>query len=184
MGEMCDYVFRYPRHNSSSAYHSLCANSVEPNCVFNMVKWIEFGIEYLLIKNKHRYFYESFDSFFRWRSRNRLGYIRKTNSFCTTASVGRGGVCVGRGNILDNGGSIFHGCENSDHPLIYDDANINFISQHCGGVSSNSNPADHRKTNISTSLMCPSASSTSNTYLMDLAVRDKTQVSTIISIIY
>ena len=44
MGEMCDYVFRYPRHNSSTAYHSLCANSVEPNCAFNMVKWIEFGI--------------------------------------------------------------------------------------------------------------------------------------------
>ena len=153
-----------------------------------MVKSIEFGIsryiKYLLINNKHRYFHESFDSIFRWRSRNRLGYIRKTNSFCTTASVGRGGVCVGRGNILDNGGSIFHGCENSDHPLIYDDANINFISQHCGGASSNSNPVDHRKTNISTSLMCPSASSTSNTYLMDLAVRDKTQVSTVISIFY
>jgi hypothetical protein len=120
-------------------------------------------------------------SFSRWRSRNRLGYIRKTNSFCTT-SGGRGGFS-GRG-VVDNGGSIFHGCENSDHPLIYDDANINFIS-HCGGsASSNSNPtgcvssssADHRK-NISSSLMCPSASSTSNTYLIDVPIHDKNQVS-------
>ena len=117
---------------------------------------------------------------YRWRSRNRLGYIRKTNSFCT-ASVGRGG-CAGQ-RFADNGGSIFHGCENSDHPLIYDDANINFISQ-CGSASSNRNPtncvsasSDNRK-NISNSLMCPSASSTSNTYLIDInAVQDKNQVS-------
>ena len=87
---------------------------------------------------------------------------------------------------MDNGGNIFHGCENSDHPLIYDDANINFIS-HCGGsaASPNSNPTtgcvsssstDHRK-NISSSLMCPSASSTSNTYLIDVPIHDKNQVS-------
>ena len=44
MGEMCDYVFRYPRHNSSTAYHSLCTNSVEPIWALNMVKSIEFGI--------------------------------------------------------------------------------------------------------------------------------------------
>ena len=91
---------------------------------------------------------------------------------------------MGRGNILDNGGSIFHGCENSDHPLIYDDANINFISQHCGGASSNSNPADHRKTNISTSLMCPSASSTSNTYLIDVPIHDRNKVGTFLMLIH
>ena len=108
-----------------------------------------------------------------------MGYIRKTNSFCTP-SVGRGG-CVGR-SIVDNGGSIFHGCENSDHPLIYDDANINFIS-HCGSASSNTNAtacisssSDHRN-NLSNSLMCPSASSTSNTYLIDMATHEKHQVS-------
>ena len=121
--------------------------------------------------------------FFRWRSRNRLGYIRKTNSFCT-ASVGRGG-CVGRSIVENGGGSIFHGCETSDHPLIYDDANVNFISQHCGGnASSNTNTtaacisstSDHCK-NISNSLMCPSASSTSNTYLIDMAAHEKHQVS-------
>ena len=123
----------------------------------------------------------------RWRSRNRLGYIRKTNSFCTSTSVGRGGgVCqMGRG---ENGGSIYHGCESSDHPLIYDDANINFIS-HCNGsaasssntnpkgcISSSSNP-HLRSKNISTSLMCPSASSTSNTYLIDVPIHDKNKVS-------
>ena len=126
----------------------------------------------------------------RWRSRNRLGYIRKTNSFCTSTSVGRSGVCqMGRG---ENGGSIYHGCESSDHPLIYDDANINFIS-HCNGSgsatnsSSNTNPTKgcissstnphQRSKNISSSLMCPSASSTSNTYLIDVPIHDRNKVS-------
>ena len=92
---------------------------------------------------------------------------------------------MGRG---ENGGSIYHGCESSDHPLIYDDANINFIS-HCNGsaasssntnpkgcISSTSNP-HLRSKNISTSLMCPSASSTSNTYLIDVPILDKNKVS-------
>ena len=117
---------------------------------------------------------------FSWRSRHRLGYIRKTNSFCTPTSVSRGG-CVGRG-MVDNGGGLFHGCENSDHPLIYDDANINFIS-HCGGSASTttnvtmcaSTSSNHHK-NLSNSLICPSTSSTSNTYLIDMAAQKNHQV--------
>ena len=96
---------------------------------------------------------------------------------------------MGRG---ENGGSIYHGCESSDHPLIYDDANINFISN-CNGSSSatnsssNTNPTKgcissstnphQRSKNISTSLMCPSASSTSNTYLIDVPIHDRNKVS-------
>ena len=147
-------------------------------------------LHYFEIELKNIFIYIQILLFCRWRSRNRLGYIRKTNSFSTSTSVGRGVCHIGRRG--ENGGSIYHGCESSDHPLIYDDANINFIS-HCNGSSSatnsssNTNPTKgcissstnphQRSKNISTSLMCPSASSTSNTYLIDVPVLDKNKVS-------
>lgn len=79
----------------------------------------------------------------RWKSRSRLGYLRKTSSFTTGTGV----------------------VENSEHPLIYDDAAINYISN--GAVTS----ANH---GLQRQLVGTSAS---NLYLMHDVIRLRQNVS-------